>query len=167
MRRPFLAAAAAAAALVSLGAATSTRPPADDLVLEGGLVVDGTGAPAFRADLAIRGDRIVAIGRLPEDRKSRAGRRVDASTLHVAPGFIDLLGQSEYAALVDRRAASKITQGITTEVTGEGASIAPTNARQLAEGEDVWKRYGLRPDWTSLADYVDRFRRTPPPVSRI
>ncbi len=127
--------------------------------------MDGTGAPAFRADVAVRGDRIAAVGHLPEDRKSRAGRRIDASALHVAPGFIDLLGQSEYAALVDRRAASKITQGITTEVTGEGSSIAPTNARQIAESEDVWKRYGLRPDWTSLADYLSRFRRTPPTLN--
>ena len=147
-----------------LGAAPSL-PEADDLVFAGGRVVDGTGAPAFTADVAVRGDRIAAVGLLPEARKARARRVVDARGLVVAPGFIDLLGQSEYNALVDRRAASKITQGITTEVTGEGSSIAPQNARMLADGEDVWRRYGLRPDWTTLSGYFARFAKTPPTIN--
>jgi N-acyl-D-amino-acid deacylase len=128
-------------------------------------VADGTGAPLFRADVAVRGDRIAAVGLLPEARKAAGRRRIDASGLVVSPGFIDLLGQSEYNVLVDRRAASKITQGITTEVTGEGSSIAPSNGRILAEGEDVWKRYGVRPDFTTLAGYFARFRRSPPALN--
>ena len=76
---------------------------------------------------------------------SPARRTIDASGLVVAPGFIDLLGQSEYNVLVDGRAASKITQGITTEVTGEGESIAPTDEKRIAENEDVYKKYGVRP----------------------
>jgi dihydroorotase/N-acyl-D-amino-acid deacylase len=137
----------------------------DDLIFEGGLVVDGTGAPAFRGDIAVSGDKISAVGFLTEARKRNALRRIDAGGLVVAPGFVDLLGQSEYNILVDPRAASKITQGITTEVTGEGSSIAPTNARMIAEGENVWKRYGVRPDWTTLAQYFARVRKNPPTIN--
>jgi dihydroorotase/N-acyl-D-amino-acid deacylase len=145
----------------------SSAPAAarDDLIFEHGHVVDGTGAPAFLADAAVRDGRITAIGSLSAERKSRARRRIDATGLVVAPGFIDLLGQSEYNALVDRRAASKITQGITTEVTGEGTSIAPLNARMLADGADTWKRYGLKPSWTNLAGYFAYFTKNPPTVN--
>src|SRR5687768_18532658 len=94
-----------------------------DLILAGGRVVDGTGAPWFRADVGIRGDRIAAIGDLAD---SPAARRIDARGHFVAPGFIDLLGQSEHALLVDPTAESKIRQGITSEITGEGSSAAPT-----------------------------------------
>jgi len=88
--------------------------PALDVVISGGRIVDGTGAPWYRADLGIAGDRIAAIGDLSG---TQARTRVDARDLVVAPGFIDLLGQSEFNILVDNRAASKILQGITTEVT--------------------------------------------------
>jgi dihydroorotase/N-acyl-D-amino-acid deacylase len=154
-------AAIGAAALLAVLSGPSARgaEPADDIVFDGGLVVDGTGSPAFRGDIAIRGGRISAVGTIPESRKSQAKRRIDGRALTVTPGFIDLLGQSEYNVLVDPRAASKITQGITTEVTGEGQSIAPTNERIVAQGEDVWKHYGVRPDWASLSDYFDRFRK--------
>ena len=94
------------------------------MLITGGRVVDGTGAPWFRADVGIIGDRIAEIGQL-SGRAAKA--QIDASNLVVAPGFIDMLGQSEFNVLVDPRAASKITQGITTEITGEGASIAPLN----------------------------------------
>lgn len=133
--------------------------PPDDLVFEGGLIVDGTGSPGFRGDLAVRDGRISGVGSLPEDRKAASKRRIDARSLVVTPGFIDLLGQSEYNVLVDPRAASKITQGITTEVTGEGQSIAPTNPRLVALGEETWRHYGIRPDWTTLSGYFYAFRR--------
>ena len=163
MKRALPAAALSAAAFFLLsGSAPQER---DDLLFENGQVADGTGAPLFRADVAVRGDRIAAVGFFPESRKASARRRIDASGLVVAPGFIDLLGQSEYNVLVDPRAASKITQGITTEVTGEGSSIAPLNDRMLREGEDVWKRYGVRPDFTTLAGYFARYRRTPPAIN--
>jgi len=152
---------AMAAALLSaaVGSNAFAAPPPDDVVFEGGLVVDGTGAPAFRGDVAVRDGRISAVGTLTDARKAAAKRRIDAHALVVSPGFIDLLGQSEYNVLVDPRAASKITQGITTEVTGEGQSIAPTNARLVALGEETWKHYGVRPDWTTLTGYFDAFRR--------
>jgi len=127
-----------------------------DILFAGGRVVDGTGAPWYRADVCVVGDRIAAVGP-PGDRPAR--RRIDASALVVAPGFIDMLGQSEYNVLVDGRAASKITQGITTEITGEGGSIAPVNARMVADGKETWAHYGVTPTWTTLAGYFKEFER--------
>lgn len=128
----------------------------DDFVLEGGRVVDGTGAPWFVADVAVRDGRVAAIGNL-SGRTAR--RKIDARGLIVAPGFIDLLGQSEYNVLVDGRAASKITQGITTEVTGEGVSIAPLNQRLIDEDRDTYKKYGVTPDWKTLAGYFQTLEK--------
>jgi N-acyl-D-amino-acid deacylase len=133
-----------------------------DVVFAGGRVVDGTGTPWFRADVGISGDRIAAVGNLS---RAAAKRRIDATNLIVAPGFIDMLGQSEYNVLVDNRAASKITQGITTEITGEGRSIAPTNARMVADAKDIWTRYGVTPDWTTLAGYWKAFERARPALN--
>jgi dihydroorotase/N-acyl-D-amino-acid deacylase len=132
-----------------------------DLLLAGGKVVDGTGAPWYRADVCVKGDRIAAVGRLGD---VRAKRRIDASKLVVAPGFIDMLGQSEDYVLIDPRAASKITQGITTEITGEGGSIAPLNARMIADNES-WKAFGLVADWTTLAGYWRAFERARPAIN--
>ncbi|MEO7794538.1 MAG: D-aminoacylase, partial [Thermoanaerobaculia bacterium] len=136
-----------------------------DLLITGGRIVDGTGAPWFRGDLCIADGRIAAIEAPGKLAGREARRRIDASKLVVAPGFIDLLGQSEYSVLVDPRAASKITQGITTEITGEGSSIAPTNERQIAEGDDTWKHYGVRPDWTDLDGYFRAFEKARPTIN--
>ena len=97
--------------LVVCAAPSSPRAADYDLIISGGRVVDGTGAPWFRADVGIRGDRIAAIGRLE---KASATRRVDAAGRYVTPGFIDMLGQSELHILVDNRVESKVRQGITT-----------------------------------------------------
>ena len=132
-----------------------------DLLFSGGRVVDGTGAPWYRADVCVAGDRIAAIGRLGD---VKATRRIDASKLVVAPGFIDMLGQSEDYVLIDPRAASKITQGITTEITGEGGAIAPLNARMIADNES-WKAFGLTADWTTLAGYWKAFERARPTIN--
>jgi dihydroorotase/N-acyl-D-amino-acid deacylase len=134
-------------------------PPADapfDLLITGGRVVDGSGAPWFSADVGVRDGKIAQVGVLAG---RPAKRTIDAKGLIVAPGFIDLLGQSEYNALVDKRVASKITQGITTEVTGEGASIAPLNDRMLAESKDVYARYGYTPEFRTLGGYFDVLER--------
>jgi dihydroorotase/N-acyl-D-amino-acid deacylase len=136
--------------------------PAYDLVFAGGRVVDGTGAPWFRADVGVVGDRVAAVGDLGN---ATARRRIDARGLVLCPGFIDMLGQSEYNVLVDNRAASKITQGITTEITGEGSAIAPTSARMIAEGKATWSRYGVTPDWTTLAGYWQAFLRARPAIN--
>jgi len=82
-----------------------------DLILSGARVMDGSGAPWFRADVGIRGDTIAAVGDLS---RGKARRRIQLKDLALAPGFIDLLGQSELNALIDPREESKVRQGITT-----------------------------------------------------
>lgn len=148
---------AAAALLVVLAAAAIAQAPDTrreyDLVLANGRIVDGTGASWFRGDVAIEGDRIAAIGNLSD---APAARRIDAAGLVVAPGFIDMLGQSEDFVLVDGRAASKITQGITTEITGEGSSIAPVNDRMAEAERETWDHFGIRRDFRTLAGYFER-----------
>ncbi len=158
MRLPAFLLACALAFSAELLAQPSAGPAGQpfDLLITGGRVVDGTGAPWFRADVGIRQGRIAAIGVL---KGQPAQRVIEATDLVVAPGFIDLLGQSEFSVLADPRAVSKITQGITTEVTGEGDSIAPTNDRQLADAQDVFKKYGVTPDWHSLAEYFTSLER--------
>jgi N-acyl-D-amino-acid deacylase len=138
------------------GRAASPAPLRCDLLFAGGRVVDGTGAPWFRADVCVVGDRIAAVGPLAD---ATATRRIDAKGLVIAPGFIDMMGQSEYRLLVDGRAASKITQGITTEITGEGGSIAPLNARMLAAGKATYEHYGYTPTFTTLAGYFDELSK--------
>jgi dihydroorotase/N-acyl-D-amino-acid deacylase len=148
----------------------STAPPLSrpqapddfDLVITGGRVVDGTGAPWYLADVGIRGDRIAAIG----DLGARGRARIDAAGLVVAPGFIDMLGQSEFNVLVDNRAASKILQGVTTEVTGEGSSIAPVNDRILQDTAASYKHFGVILDWRTLDEYFRRLdERTHPALN--
>ncbi len=124
-----------------------------DLVISGGLVVDGTGARAVAEDVAIRGDRIVARGRLAG---APAVRTLDAAGRVVAPGFVDLLGHSALDLLVDPRAESKIRQGITTEINGEGRSVAPQNARTRREHAQFAETHGIAVDWSDLDGYLRR-----------
>jgi dihydroorotase/N-acyl-D-amino-acid deacylase len=128
-----------------------------DLVIRNGRVVDGTGRAGFVADVAVRGDRVAFVGRLPA--RARARREIDARGLVVAPGFIDMLGQSEQNVLIDPRAMSKVMMGVTTEVTGEGGSIAPINERLIKEDEDFYRRYNLTVDWRTLDEYFRRLAR--------
>jgi len=130
--------------IVALAAPLAQTPSPYDVLIAGGRVVDGTGAPWVHADVAIAGDRIAAVGDLAG---APAKVRVDATNLVVAPGFIDMLGQSEFYVLVDGRAASKIMMGVTTEITGEGTSIAPVNDRMIAQDKAQWDHYGLTPDF--------------------
>ena len=142
--------------LISTPIATTTTPPQFDLLIRNGTVIDGTGRAGFRADVGIKGDRIQRIGTLAA---ATATRVIDAKGQIVAPGFIDLLGQSESYLLIDPRAMSKVMQGVTTEVTGEGESIAPVNERLIKEQEDFNKRYNLTIDWRTLAEYFMRLER--------
>ena len=150
------AAGAAIIVTVCLAVRPAAQRPRYDVVIANGRIVDGTGAPWFRGDVAISGDRIAAIGLIGD----RGGATVvDATDLVVAPGFIDLLGQSEFNVLVDGRAASKILQGVTTEVTGEGSSIAPVNDRLIADAAAQAKAFNVAQDWRTLGDYFKRLEQ--------
>jgi len=124
-----------------------------DVVIKDGRIVDGTGNPWFAGDVGIRGERIIAVGKL---RGFTAKRMIDAKGKIVAPGFIDMLGQSGRSLLIDNRAMSKISQGITTEITGEGASVAPVNDRILNEWKPFLEKYSYRVDWTDFQGYFRR-----------
>src|SRR5437868_4607327 len=144
----------AAMLLLSARPLTSAAAPAQyDIVIRNGRVIDGTGRAAFRNDVAITGDRIVEMGNL---RNVPAKRVIDARGQIVAPGFIDMLGQSEAYVLIDPRAMSKVMMGVTTEITGEGESIAPVNDRILKEQEDFNRRFNLIVDWRTLGEYFTR-----------
>jgi dihydroorotase/N-acyl-D-amino-acid deacylase len=134
----------------------STVSPQYDLLIRNGQVIDGTGRPAFNADVAIKGERIVGVGKLSG---ATAARVIDASGKIVSPGFIDMLGQSETYLLIDPRAMSKVMMGVTTEITGEGESIAPINDRQIKEQEDFLRRFNLTVDWKTLDEYFKRVEK--------
>jgi len=154
---------ALASALRLNGATPRTAAPAEpyDVVITGGRVLDGMGNPWFSADVAIRDGRIAAVGALcgPSGADCPAKRKIDAAGLYVAPGFIDLLGQSEFTVLIDNRAESKIRQGITSEITGEGESVAPQNEKTLPEAQEGVTPFGITIDWHSLDEYFARFER--------
>jgi dihydroorotase/N-acyl-D-amino-acid deacylase len=132
------------------------QSPQFDLLIKGGKIVDGSGRAAYTADVAIKDDRIVKIGNLAQ---ATATRTIDARGLVVAPGFIDMLGQSETYLLIDPRANSKVMMGVTTEITGEGESIAPINDRQIKEQEDFLRRFNLTIDWRTLDEYFKRLEK--------
>jgi N-acyl-D-aspartate/D-glutamate deacylase len=136
-------------------AAPATRQETYDVLLRGGRIVDGSGNPWFKGDLAIRGDRIAAIGSLEG---ARAKRTFDARGLVVAPGFIDMLGQSEFNVLVDPHVRSKITQGITTELTGEGGSVGPMTPFTIEETRPSLSDLGVDLDWRDFEGYFRRLR---------
>jgi dihydroorotase/N-acyl-D-amino-acid deacylase len=127
-----------------------------DLVIRNGHVIDGTGSPWYAADIGIRAGKIAGIGRLAD---APAKRTIDARGMVVAPGFIDMLGQSEMTILVNPHLPSKIFQGITTEVTGEGSSIAPLNDAILKADHVAWEHYGVQPTWRTFRDYFARLRK--------
>src|SRR2546423_3270101 len=143
-------------AAVLLSGSSIAAPAQYDLIIRNGGVIDGTGRAAFRNDIAITGDRIVDMGDL---RNVPAKRVIDARGLIVAPGFIDMLGQSEQYVLIDPRAMSKVMMGVTTEITGEGESVAPVNDRILKEQEDFNRRYNLTVDWRTLDGYFERLSK--------
>jgi dihydroorotase/N-acyl-D-amino-acid deacylase len=142
--------------------ARPARNAAFDVLITGGRIVDGTGAPWVVGDVGILGDRIAAVGHLAGQ---SAATTIDASQLVVAPGFIDMLGQSEFNVLVDGRAASKITQGITTEVTGEGSSIAPLNDRLVALRKPQFDHFKVALDFRTLGEYFARLERRRPAIN--
>jgi dihydroorotase/N-acyl-D-amino-acid deacylase len=128
-----------------------------DVLIRNGRVIDGSGNPWIWADVGIKGDRITLVGRAAPN--VTAKRTIDATGLIVAPGFIDMLEQSEFSLLADRQAVSKLTQGITTGITGEGNSISPQNAETLKDQKDWLEHYHQTVDWTDLNGYFQRLAK--------
>ena len=156
----FLAALLSTAILLVAGKGLSPSRIADsyDIIFAHARVIDGTGAPWFRADVGVRGDRIAAVGDLSN---AQAVRKIDVHEHVIAPGFIDLLGQSEMNLLIDNRGESKIRQGITTEFTGELYSAAPLRPA-FASSFVSWfaiEQFKLKLDWTDLRGYFARLER--------
>ena len=135
---------------------TDGRQEPFDLVILHGHIIDGTGSPWYSGDLGIRDRHIAAIGDLSG---APARRKIDARGKVVAPGFIDMLGQSELTILVDPRLPSKIYQGITTEITGEGGSVAPLNDAMIAADRAGYDHLHITPDWRTLAQYFARLEK--------
>ena len=127
-----------------------------DVIVRNGHVIDGTGSPWYAADVAVDKGRIAAIGNLAD---AKASHVIDAHGMVVAPGFIDMLGQSEITLLVDPRAPSKIFQGITSEITGEGQSVAPLNDAMVKENQPAYDHYKVTPDWRTLEQYFARLEK--------
>ncbi len=137
--------------------ACSTDTPTEqlDLLITNGQVVDGSGQATFAADVAIRGDQVVAVGKL-DARRRWARRVIDASGLTVSPGFIDIHSHSDYTLLVDGTAQSKIRQGVTTEILGEAPSAGPVTGKARLD----LSPYGLEVDWRTLGEYFGRLQRS-------
>src|SRR3989475_7482939 len=127
-----------------------------DLVITNGHIIDGTGSPWYSGDLGIRAGKVAAIGNLREQPRTRT---IEAQGMVVAPGFIDMLGQSELTILVDPRLPSKIYQGITSEITGEGGSPAPLNDFISQAEQTKYAHYQITPDWRTLRQYFGRLEK--------
>jgi N-acyl-D-amino-acid deacylase len=127
-----------------------------DILIRNGHIIDGTGSPWYAGDIGIRNGRIAAVGYLPD---AAARETIDAQGMVVAPGFIDMLGQSDLSILINPHLPSKIYQGITTEVTGEGNSIAPLSPVIRASDRAGFAQYGVTPDWTTFRDYFKRLEK--------
>jgi N-acyl-D-amino-acid deacylase len=135
--------------------AQSTAAPYD-IVIRNGHIVDGTGSPWYSGDIGIRNGRIAAVGFLGA---AQAKRTIDAHGMVVAPGFIDMLGQSEMTILVNPHLPSKIFQGITSEFTGEGGSAAPLNDAIVKADQLAYDHLKIKPDWKTLRQYFARLEK--------
>jgi N-acyl-D-amino-acid deacylase len=134
----------------------AAQTPQFDLLVRNGHIIDGTGSPWYAGDIGIHDGHIAAIGRLAE---ASAKDTIDAAGLVVAPGFIDMLGQSDLSILVDPRVPSKTFQGITTEITGEGTSAAPLNDAIITSDKAAYDHLHLTPEWRTLGEYFARLER--------
>jgi dihydroorotase/N-acyl-D-amino-acid deacylase len=142
--------------------ASPSAPGTYDIIIRNGHIIDGTGNPWYAADVAIQGDRIAAIGNLSN---ATGKSEIDAKGQIVSPGFIDMLGQSESALLLDKRSLSKLSQGITSEITGEGGSIAPQNEKTLAPLKPFLDQFKFTVDWTTLDGYFRRLEKQGTPIN--
>jgi len=128
-----------------------------DLAIENGLIVDGSGSPWYRANIAVKNDNILAVSPL----HIRDARQViDANGLVVSPGFIDMHSHSDLTLLAGADAQSKIRQGVTTEVIGNcGESAAPLEGKAVEATQSYASEYGLKVTWSSLSEYMNRLER--------
>jgi dihydroorotase/N-acyl-D-amino-acid deacylase len=140
----------------SAGLLPAQMPTPFDLVIANGHIIDGTGSPWYSGDVGIRDGRVAAIGNLAAAPRKRT---IDAAGKVVAPGFIDMLGQSELSILVEPRLPSKIYQGITTEITGEGGSVAPLNDAIIQADQPGYDHYHIIPDWRTFRQYFARLEK--------
>ena len=140
--------------IVSASAQSTAAPY--DIILRNGHIIDGTGSPWYAGDIGIRNGRIAAIGFVGA---AQAKRTIDVHGMVVAPGFIDMLGQSELTILVNPHLPSKIFQGITTEITGEGGSVAPLNDTIIQADKLSYDHLKLTPDWRTLRQYFARLEK--------
>ena len=143
-------------AFLLLSSLAIAQTSAFDIVITNGHIIDGSGSPWYSGDIGIRDGRIAAIGNLATASRKRT---IDAGGKVVAPGFIDMLGQSELTILVDPRLPSKIFQGITSEITGEGDSVAPLNDALIQAGHSQYDYYKLTPDWRTFRQYFARLEK--------
>src|SRR5689334_2547017 len=142
-------------AVVHLSQAQANRQP-HDTVITNGRIIDGTGSPWYSGDIGIRSGKIAAIGNLSGSQRTRT---IDVHGMVVAPGFIDMLGQSELTILVDPTLPSKIFQGITTEITGEGGSVAPLNDAIIKADKVGYDHFRIVPDWRTYTQYFARVEK--------
>src|SRR5216683_2645139 len=143
-------------ALITAWPLRGQTPPAFDLVITNGHIIDGTGSPWYSGDLGIRDGKVAAIGNLAAAPRRRT---IDAAGRVVAPGFIDMLGQSELTILVEPRLPSKIYQGITTEITGEGSSAAPQSDALVSADRQGYDHLHLNADWRTYREYFARLEK--------
>lgn len=142
-----------ALACLSLGAlASCSRAPEYDVIIRGGTVYDGSGKAPETTDLAIKGNKIAAIGNLKD---VRGIQEIDARGLAVAPGFINMLSWANESLIEDGRSQSDIRQGVTLEVMGEGESMGPLNPAMKKEMQDRQGDIKYRVEWTTLREYLD------------
>jgi dihydroorotase/N-acyl-D-amino-acid deacylase len=127
-----------------------------DVVIRNGRIIDGTGSPWYSGDIAIQGGKIAAIGQFGQ---AEAKQTIDAHGMVVAPGFIDMLGQSDLTMLVNPHLPSKIFQGITTEITGEGGSVAPLNDAMIGADRAGYDHFHITPDWRTFREYFARLEK--------
>jgi N-acyl-D-amino-acid deacylase len=142
--------------LAGLTLSAQNSAPAFDLVITNGHIIDGTGSPWYSGDVGIRDGKIAAIGNLSAAPRKRT---IDVAGKVVAPGFIDMLGQSEHTILVDPRLPSKIYQGITTEITGEGGSAAPLSDAIIQADRVNYEHLKITPDWRTFRQYFARLEK--------
>jgi N-acyl-D-amino-acid deacylase len=147
---------AALLARIAATGAASAQAPAFDVIVKGGMVYDGTGAPGRRADVAIRGDRIAAVGDLGA---ARAASVVDAAGLAVAPGFINMLSWSTDSLIADGRSQGEIRQGVTTQIFGEGSSMGPLTPEMKRRAVEQMGDIKYDITWTTLAEYLRELER--------